>query len=206
MGRVSLVREDLLAYKETVENMRNRKLLFPVFLQAVYPNVPYKGKWVKLSQVMSEIMVDTFYNIPREKTQLSEKNLTEGAKESLQPYLIKQDSMQCIYILSAVQGHPMHISQVEMDSVYGEDGKPLTSIPNHKSRWFELSYDAEDKSYDAVLGYGGYCRPIKGWTNLNIPTAGVRIYHFNIRQFWIFKPDYDSDIYGIINQSVVNIL
>jgi hypothetical protein len=198
-----IVQEDISAYKQIVKKMRNRKLEFPVLLQTVYPRIPYKGKWVKASKVMADIMavIETDMNINWSNT-----NLKEGAKKALQPYLITVNSMQCIYIMNTVQGRPMYVSRLEMDSAYGEGGDPLISIPDFQAHWLQLTYDSSDRSYDATLGYGGECRPVKDWSTTDTPTTGVRLYGFNIRQFWIFKPDYDSDIYGIVNQSVVNII
>ena len=207
--RRDIVQEDISAYKQIVEKMRNKKLEFPVLLQTVYPRIPYKGKWVKASKVIADIMAvieinklkPPFEDIKRVMPSL----LKEGAKEALQPYLITVNSMQCIYIMNTVEGRPMHLSRLEMDSAYDEDGKPLKSIPNYEAQWLQLAYDSSDKDYDATLGHGGECRPIKGWSTTDTPTSGVRLYGFNIRQYWIFKPDYESDIYGIVNQSVVNI-
>ena len=201
MFRKDLDETDMDAYKTKLNKMRSSKLKFNVTLQSVYPNVHLNGTWVKASTVIAEIM-----DCATVGGGGLQAILTHCGSIKLRDYTIPVEYEQCIYIMEAVHGRPITVAQVEMDSVRDEDGNPLVERPSYKNYWFTMRFDDDDNTYTATIGNGGTIKDIREWGGGSPPTNGVTLYEFNIRRYWIFKPDYDSDYYGIVNQSGGNII
>ena len=182
-----------------LKKMRSKPLHFQPLLQSCYPTIPYKGKWVKVSRVLADVLSEAIPLIEDDNKSI-QRALKLGAISIFTKYSTDVGEDNSIFMLSAIGGIPQGIIRVALDSA--------SSITNsdrakHRTRWLGIDESSNPAELTYKVGYGGDKKAISSskYAYVEAPTIGVYLYPFNIRNFWIFLPDFESDIYGIVNCS-----
>lgn len=180
-----------------LRKMRSKRLRSQPLLQSYYPDIPYTGKWVKATKVVADVLAQVVKDWKAKQTgdvMVSEHEIKLAAITALTKYTTSVGGEQCMFLMNAVRTTPITIFRVGLDSYKGERAA-------HRKKWMQIDVDADNGEFTYIVGYGGDYKAIEEGYGISNPLIGLYLYPFNIRNYWIFQPDYDSDIYGIVNCS-----
>ena len=197
MARQELIGRDLQQYRDALKKMRSRVPNRKVNIQEAFPDIPYKGGWVKITVPLIKAINQYEGEMPEmpyegEFSKVKSSVMSGAAQKALAPYMIVKEGVETVYVMQMVGNEPAWIFRLEL---WGE------GRADHRNRQILMEGRDNEGEITPILGYGGESKPLRSWRPTNNPTIGIYLYSFNIRNYFIFKPDKESDYYGVVNQS-----